>query len=396
MGWEIKGTLYKRKHLGGKSLYLKPSDPTPGVFFVVYQKDHKRHHLCLDTMDIHVARERWSERLAAIKAEHARPSENQQEAERRWLLRQVMAGEQAKARLHQITGPGSLLKIADAWQAFIDSKRRPVGTSPRTLAGYKQQFARFAKWSPGTIRTVRDLLPAHCAKYIADLDASTLSSGTINKHIGLLELVWKCVDPEWRNPWTGLHSTKESVMSHYRPFSLLECKRIYEAAEDEIKTLVLLGYSTGQRLGDLATLKWMAVDTENRAITIHHAKTTRRTGKQVVVPMTTQLFKVLAALPKEEGYVMPWVATAYLANPSGITKRIADIIDAAKVHDTQRGKASFHSFRHTFDSRLTDAGAPLQVCSRLLGHALPGMSDTYININPDVLRLWVVKAIKPL
>jgi integrase len=396
MGWTIKGSLYKRKFLGGSNTYISPKDPTPGTWCVVWQENKKRHELCLHTDDEHVARERWAEELALIHANRVRNKESVEEQERRWLLRVMHRSEQAASKYHQITGPGSLLKISDTWQAFLDSKLRPVGTSERTLKGYKQQFDRFARWSPNVIKHTRDLSPSYAGKYIASMEKDGLSADTIKKHVGLLELVFRCVDPDWKNPWKGLHSTKEHAGSHFRNLTHAECTRIYNKAVGEFKTLVLFGYSTGQRLGDLAGIKWSQVDLAAKTITIMPAKTFRRTKKTIIIPATKQL---CAELHKTLGkkHIMPSIATMYDVNPSGIPKRIGEIMRLAEVHDTKDGKASFHSFRHTFDTMLAKSGAPLQVCAYLLGHALPGMSGKYIHMdNAEISRKWIDKAIMPI
>lgn len=409
MAWSVKGTFHKRKYLGRKNIYIPEAEAHdhPGKWFVIYQLNKKRHTFCSDTIDFDVAKERWAEELVLINAGKQRVTEDEVELKRRWLMKKVLAGEQANAELHHMTGPGALLKISDVWDAFLSSKLRPVGTSARTLKGYKQQFDRFARWAPGTIKTVRDLVPAYCSRYIDDMESHGLSPNTVSKHLGLLELVWNSVDPDWKNPWKNLHSTKEHVASHFRGFTHAECQRIFKFFDDDackeiikdstdqFKLLILLGYSTGQRLGDLAALKWSQVNMKAKTITISPAKTFRRNKKKVIVPITEQLHKAMVKLPRD-GFVMPAVGSMYQTNPSGLPKRIGEVIDKAKVKDTEAGKASFHSFRHTFDSMLANANAPLQVCARLLGHALPGMSEKYIHGEVEVLREWMTKAIKPL
>jgi integrase len=393
MGWKIKGTLHKRRSVDGKDVYIPASDPAPGTWYVRYQQGGKSRNPCLDTGDADIARERWAEMLASMETSRQRASEDEAAREKRHLMKKIREGEQATALYHKIEGPGSALKVDGAWDAFLASHLRPVGTSERTLTGYRQQFNRFSLWAGP--RLMRDIIPAHCSAYIKDMEEKGLLPVTVNKHLGLLELVWRCVDPDWKNPWSNLHSTKEHIGGHFRSFTHAECKRIYKQGDDEFKLLLLLGYNTGARSGDLSTLKWEMVNMRDRTLTIPPGKTFRRTGKAVVIPLTDQLYEALSPLPRDI-YVMPSIALMYKTNPSGIPKRITATIKKAKVFDSTAGKASFHSFRHTFESMLTNAGAPLEVAARMMGQSLPGMAERYVHMDTKVLREWVLKAVKPL
>jgi integrase len=242
---------------------------------------------------------------------------------------------------------------------------------------------------------MRDLSPALCEKYVSDLENGGMNADTVNKHIDLLGLIWKTVDPTWRNPWTGLHSTRQHTAEHYRRLSLAECQTLYKAAEGDLRVLILLGFSTGQRLGDLATLKWSQVDMKEKIITLIPSKTDKRKAPEVQIPMTDQLYNTLEALPKDV-FVMPEVAIMYKTNGTGLSKRISALMDDNKVTDNKTGRAAFHSFRGTFASMIGDSGANLQIEAYLTSHALPGVTGIYSHPAREVLRKWVKKAIPKL
>lgn len=387
MNIEVKGYIYKRKMVGGKQGRIDAESDIPGRFYVDYMMNGRRYSKCLDTSDGQTAKERWADIRAGLTTATD---------EDRYLRRLIEVGEAAQRKLQQIEHGGDSVKVSEAFDKYLASSRRPSGTKERTLKGYRQQFNRFAKWAPGTIKTIRDLSPALAERYVQDLEASGMSPDTTNKHIGFMELLFKTIDPTWRNPWTGLHSTRKHTQQHYRRFTHKECQRIYKKATGEYRTLVLLGYSTGQRLGDLATLEWSQVDTKKQVISLTPAKTDRRKDKTVVIPMTDQLHNVLTGLPFEPGPVMPVLSLIYKTDASKLSKALAGIIDQAKVSDTPSGVASFHGFRHTFASLLADSGASLQVQCALTSHTLPGVSGTYTHVDIKVLREWVEKAIKRL
>lgn len=387
MSFEVQGHLYKRKMLGGKQRYLPANSSVQAGFYVDYMINKKRHTKCLYTQDIHVARVRWNEFRNGLVVENDQS---------KYIQRLILEKEELIRRLQMEQHGGTNYRIDGAFDAFINSKRRRASTKDRTLEGYRHQFNRFTKWSPGTLRTLRDLTPAVAETYVHDMDNSGMNAETINKHVGFLELLWKTLDPTWPNPWKGLHSTKIHIVQHYRRFTVSEASLLYAKAEGEYRGLVMLGYSTGQRLGDIACLKWENVNMEKKLITLIPAKTDRRKSKSVIIPMTAQLHAYLDGISHRAGHVLPSLASTYQSNPSRISRQVADYITKAKIGDNQDGAASFHSFRHTFASMLAEAGASLQVQAALTSHTLPGVVGTYTHPDTKTLREWIVKSIKPL
>lgn len=404
---EVKGYLYKRKMLGKKAIHLDLDDPVPATIYVQYTINKRRKIKSLDTKDPETARQRWAD----MKADFASVSN-----EARYLQRLIASKENDIRRLQQLQMGGSdVVLVKDAFERFLHSKKRRKETKAKTLSGYRQQFDRFVKWSPGTIRTLRDLTPALCERYIDDLESMDKDTGkpimnadTVDKHISFLKLLWGIVDPSWPNPWVGLHSGKEHEVRHFRRLSVTECRTLYEKAPGEFRALFLLGFSTGQRLIDLATLKWEQVDQRKRTITITPTKTDRRTAKTVVIPMTDQLRAELGT-GRSAGYVLPDIAQRYTTSAANVSKAIVKIMDDNDVASNKHGKASFHSFRHTFASLLDEKGCPLQIRAYLTTHAfagqlgsigasgvLPGVTGIYSHPDIKPIREWLLRAIPKL
>lgn len=384
---EIKGYLYKKKYLGGKTRFLKPDSDILANWWVDYQVNGKRMHLNLRTTDVLVAKERWADKKALLTTVSD---------EQKFLRRQVEDGENAKRKLLQLSGGGHMILVADVYDKYFAGKRRPAGTKERTLKGYECQFNRFKKWAPQTIKHMRDLSPDLCSIYISDLEGSGMNANTVNKHIGALSLIWKTVDHTWPNPWQGLHSTNTHKVLHYRRLTLKECRTLYEKASGEFRLLILLGFTTGQRLGDLVCLKWDQVDMDARTLTVTPAKTDRRKAATVVIPMAKQLEEELLKIPNSGKFVMPAIGGRYAMNAPRISKFITKLMEDNKIMDNVDGKAAFHSLRHTFSSMLTDSGASLQIQATLTTHSLPGVEGTYTHPDIKVLRKWVDKAIPRL
>lgn len=75
-----------------------------------------------------------------------------------------------------------------------------------------------------------------------------------------------------------------------------------------------------------------------------------------------------------------------------LSSRLPQVIEAANVEkeikiDGKPHKRDLHAFRHTFASKLAEAGADEASIARLLGHAPTGVTRMYSNkVDPDSLR----------
>lgn len=89
-------------------------------------------------------------------------------------------------------------------------------------------------------------------------------------------------------------------------------------------------------------------------------------------------------------YVFPQVAKRYMSNPDGISKDTIRLLEQAGITtktdtDTQRARKavvySFHSFRHTFASMLSNNGISPLVIKDILGHSSVSMTSHYSHIS---------------
>jgi integrase len=294
------------------------------------------------------------------------------------------------------------LTVADAWDAYekaptATGKNRPEGHRPdssdATLAQYDFQFKAFAEWAATKpeIKTLADVTPAFAREYAAHL-ARTVGEATFNKHIGLLQLVWKTLAKPGRiaaNPWEQV-GRKRAVVQSRRELTADELRRVCGTAEGELRTLLAVGLYTGLRLGDAATLRWEETDLARREIRRVPSKTARRNPNPVIVPMHPTLAAMLAETPQNErkGYVLPDTAAAYTRRRDAVTDLVQRHFDACDVQTTKLGtgadtgkraviEAGYHSLRHTFVSLCREADVPLSVVESIVGHSSPVMTRHY-------------------
>jgi hypothetical protein len=227
------------------------------------------------------------------------------EAERQ-LLARVQDAERRQAEAIEAARP--VLRITDAWRAYLDSPARP-DTGEKTLEQYGIQFRRFAAWMAEThpdFTDLADVTPKVAREYAAHLTATGRSANTFNKYVRLLSLVWRVLGEHTDgNPWNGIARKRQNGHSR-RELTVEELRTVCEAATGDLRLLFALGIYTGLRLGDCSTLRWCEVDIE-RAL-IRRVPNKARNNKPVIVPIHPTLGTILgeahADVDKDDVYAL--------------------------------------------------------------------------------------------
>lgn len=276
--------------------------------------------------------------------------------------------------------PKAGLPVGAAWTTYVETANAAgIGNvAPDTMRKRKMHVGALVEWIRAErplVQTVQEVDGLAAAAYAAHLTAKGLSPKTRQITIADLSTVWKTLEiaaPDLRNPWPTLRP--RNVTSKRRPtFTPAEEKRVLEAARkrgDGWPLMCLISRHTGLRYGDVATLKWSSVDLA-RGIIDGEPRKTARYGVRVVIPIETRfLAPALAEARKSsrgDGYIFPRHARAYLSTGMGPKgSRFAQILRAAKIPAGQGH--TFHSWRHTFRTRLAEAGVSTETAMRLCGH----------------------------
>jgi integrase len=155
-------------------------------------------------------------------------------------------------------------------------------------------------------------------------------------------------------------------------FTPEELRALLAAASNEWKTLILLGYYLGGRLGDMRTLSWDSVDLANSVITFTQGKT----GRQVQVPLHPELEEHLLSLAKDRGGALcPDLSKAELTGRSGLSSQFIALMAQAGIDPlpvrlarNKLCRKSFHCLRYSFTSALANAGVSAEMRMKLTGH----------------------------
>lgn len=298
------------------------------------------------------------------------------------------------------------LSIKATWTAFKNAQNRP-DSGERTLHDYELQFYKFQDWVVKHHSDIVELraVTQEIADEFATFLAENYSANRFNKYVTLFRSMWNVLKGTAKltiNPWKNIHK-KQQPSHRKRELTAEELIRIFAAATGELKTLFALGIYTGLRLGDCATMDWGSVDLLRRIITVTPHKTARRTnGKTIPLPIADGLFRQLVSLPTEhKGFVLPELALLYKHNSALLTRKIQShfiacgIATSIKSEADKRAKVNvgFHSFRHTFISICANAGVPLAIVQKIVGHSNALMTEYYVH--EDLIAFQKATALIP-
>ncbi len=199
---------------------------------------------------------------------------------------------------------------------------------------------------------------------------------------------------------------KEETLSR-RAFTLEEVQLIHRQAPDDFwRYMVMAGFFTGQRMGDLITLTWGSVDLGTNVIRL----VSRKTKTKVIIPMAPQLRAIIQARMAELGgsakpgdFAWPEQARYYLDhNSAPFSNQFYEILSrcglattrTASHEGTGKGRGgkreaspvSFHCLRHSFVTFLKASGAAQSTAKFLAGHASDTINDHYSHADEATLR----------
>jgi integrase len=146
------------------------------------------------------------------------------------------------------------------------------------------------------------------------------------------------------NPVTAVESLRDKGVKLGRePFTGAGLLRLLEVAKEDWHGAILLGVTTGLRLGDATRLCWQSVDLAAGLLRIETAKT----GAVVVLPIHADFARWLAKRQRRIGKapVFPGLAEKRLAGVMGLSARFRDIVEKAGITGRRcdpRGQGSRH------------------------------------------------------
>ena len=309
--------------------------------------------------------------------------------------------------------------LNDCFEKYIAMKS---GLKKTTIASYKYQWRHYAQDSPLGKTEISRIRNSDVKRFYTTLFDRGLKPSTIHPVHSVIHSVFDMAvqDREIRfNPsdkamneirrsqeWadTGIHALTEKEQTRFLEF--LKKDRVYRRWLPLF--VVMLG--TGCRIGEILALRWVDCDFKNRIININHnlvCKTlddgkshwvinTPKTKAGVRdVPMFDDVATALKTLPiganktTIDGY-----SGFIFTNSKGrmlridqidrVIKKIAEKANKEPGNHVLLPMFSAHSLRHTFCTRLCEAGEDLKLIQKIMGHkSITTTMNVYNEVTAD-------------
>lgn len=299
----------------------------------------------------------------------------------------------------------TLAAYIDWWQ----EKVLPGTVRDSTADGYRYMLRRYVVPRIGTVKLAK-LGPADVLGLLRDLEADGYSVSTRQQVRAVLRRALSDAERYemiGRNAAALVESPRKGRVDTSDAFTLDEAKQLLSAAKgDPLELVAQLALRLGLRRGEILGLKWEDIDLESRTLAVRRTLK-RRSGVGLVLdsPKTEKGSRVLpldaslcAALRKHrtgqaedrlaagpawqgEGFVLMTPVGTPL-DPRNLGRWWAALCETAGLEPRR-----FHATRHTAATLMRDNDVPLEVVSKMLGHASVAITgDIYAQPSAESLR----------
>ena len=256
-------------------------------------------------------------------------------------------------------------------------------------------------------------------KHLSEVDAQKFRSDLINtgKSNRSINLEMKVISSAFnlacrsgymdRNPFDSLDALPVQE-SKKKNFSKKQVEMILSESSGDWYGLVLFGFYTGARIGDLTQLKWSNIKLKEDFPLLRFSENKKQDKhkRELVVPLHPILLKWIISQNhgKSSDYVFKDLQPLGTGGNKGLSQSFKRILLRTgiikELHQRQATGSvgrkvspfSFHSLRHSFKSELAKKGVTSDLRDVLTGHAKPSVAEAYVHRENKTL----MKAIRVL
>jgi integrase len=266
-------------------------------------------------------------------------------------------------------------------QRFLDEIRIRRADHPETIQFYECKYSGLLKYAPlaqaRLDRIDEQMISAFTAKMVSD----GYERSTVNRHLATLKRAlrlarkWKLIKGVPAIEMLSGENQREFVLSR-------EQQRDYlEACPEFLRNWAQVAIETGMRRKELHSLRWADVhfdpvgDARRGYVHVRGTKS-RNSKRNLSLTVTARMvLERQRQISKCEHVFVSEQEHAKAASISAINhahERVRDVLELPKEFVP-------HSFRHTFGTRLGEAGADAFTIMRMMGHSSITVSQRYVH-----------------
>jgi integrase len=308
-------------------------------------------------------------------------------------------------RLHEELSGEKVVRTS--FQQYLNDwlKAKNAETARSTIIFYRGSLNKFAQFLGNRLdEPIGEITKQDIVAFRNSL-IHQVSAKTANHDLKALKMMFKSArrDSVITDDPTEFVETirRERAPKIKRPFTLAELRRVLDLASDEWRSMILFGLYSGQRLGDIATLRWSNIDLLRDELRL----STRKTGKTMILPLAAPLRKHIKSLHFADDPSAPIHPKAFdlverQHKTGNLSNQFADLLAAAGLREKKNHKStgkgrgsrrdveplSFHSLRRTATTILHEAGVPAAVARALIGHDSEAVHELYVSVGREALQ----------
>lgn len=269
-----------------------------------------------------------------------------------------------------------VIEAVDVTLTKVEGYLKRKGYSEDTIKAYIGHFARFVSFTEGIVSY--DKINEYLLKL---LDNDKFSHSYVNQAINAIKIYLKLTQ----------NYSKDELLQISRPkpekklpkvLSKKEVKILIEALKNpKHKTMIMLGYSCGMRVSEVAKLQVKDIDYDRMTVFITQGKGRKDRVVNLSNVMNDQLKAYIQLYNPQK-----WI----FENPKGdchITPRtLQNVFKKACTVANITKSVSFHSLRHSYATHLLEAGVDLRYIQELLGHCSSRTTEIYTHVSRKSLQ----------
>ena len=258
--------------------------------------------------------------------------------------------------------------------------------SPKTWTGwYRTQLANISAYAPLVNRKLDGITSEHAADYAAHLQTKGWQPSSVNSSLRVLRRALRLA-VEW-----GITPTAPKIKllrgEHHRErvVSRDEESRYLAAAGELMGDIATVLIDTGMRPEENSRLRWESVSWSNGhcgTLQVTHGKTAAARRMLPLSPRVRVLIERRwnAAKMPAEGWVWAAPTASGHVEPSSLKKQHQRAMRLSGVRPFV-----LYALRHTFLTRLGEAGCDAWTLARIAGHSSIAMSARYVHPSEDAV-----------
>jgi integrase len=275
--------------------------------------------------------------------------------------------------------------LKDFKRRFIEAIEVRSAAKPKTVEFYKQQFARLLDCDP-LAKARLDRIDESLIESFVQWRIQTVAPATVNRALATLRRAlrlaqeWRLIDRVPRVRLLPGERNREFVLTHDQETAYLE------AATQPLADISLLILDTGLRVGEVVALEWPNVHTEpagKAKFGYVHVRDGKSANSRRNVPLTVRARAMLVR--RRSGSVSFRVFTGSEGLPL-LVSSLDHQHRPLRANLNLPGEFVLHSLRHTYGTRLGEAGADAFTIMRLMGHSSVTVSQRYVHPTPEGLE----------